>query len=53
MAIECSLTQVDAAIAAVNQALASGMDWEDLRRMIGDEKRAGNPGERLAELWCC
>ena len=41
--IEYNLADVDAAIAAVNSALASGMDWVALNKLIKDERRAGNP----------
>ncbi|KAL2651385.1 hypothetical protein R1flu_019513 [Riccia fluitans] len=41
--IEYNLDDVDAAISAVRTALASGMDWKDLGRMIKEEKKAGNP----------
>lgn len=41
--IEYNLDDVDAAIVAVRVALANGMDWEDLARMIKEEKKSGNP----------
>jgi hypothetical protein len=41
--IEYNLEAVDAAINAVREAVASGMDWRDLGRMIKEERRAGNP----------
>lgn len=41
--IEYNLGEVEAAIGAVQSALSTGMDWADLRRMIKDEKKAGNP----------
>ncbi|XP_058084254.1 uncharacterized protein LOC131231908 [Magnolia sinica] len=41
--IEYNLEDVDAAILAVRVALANGMDWEDLARMVKEEKKAGNP----------
>lgn len=41
--IELNLDAVDAALNAVREALAGGMDWNDLGRMIKDEKKAGNP----------
>nr|GMD52521.1 CTP synthase-like [Ipomoea batatas] len=34
---------VDAAILAVRVALAKGMSWEDLARMVKEEKKSGNP----------
>ncbi|KAL4420985.1 hypothetical protein ABPG77_001304 [Micractinium sp. CCAP 211/92] len=41
--IEYNLDAVDAALNAVREAVASGMDWRDLARMIKEERRAGNP----------
>ncbi|KAL5981602.1 hypothetical protein ACLOJK_015665 [Asimina triloba] len=41
--IEYNLEDVDAAILAVRVALANGMDWNDLARMVKEEKKAGNP----------
>ncbi|KAH9318701.1 hypothetical protein KI387_020470, partial [Taxus chinensis] len=41
--IEYNLEDVDAAILAVRAALASGMNWKDLARMVKEEKKAGNP----------
>eukprot|EP01018_Ginkgo_biloba_P036581 Gb_15415 [translate_table: standard] len=41
--IEYNLEDVDATILAVRAALASGMDWNDLTRMVKEEKKAGNP----------
>ncbi|XP_020582235.1 LOW QUALITY PROTEIN: nuclear export mediator factor NEMF homolog [Phalaenopsis equestris] len=41
--IEYNLEDVDAAILAVRVALAKGMSWDDLVRMVKEEKRAGNP----------
>ncbi|KAK1318279.1 hypothetical protein QJS10_CPB04g01045 [Acorus calamus] len=41
--IEYNLQDVDAAILAVRVALANGMDWEGLARMVKEEKKAGNP----------
>ncbi|PSC75362.1 nuclear export mediator factor Nemf-like isoform X1 [Micractinium conductrix] len=41
--IEYNLEAVDAALNAVREAVASGMDWADLARMIKAERRAGNP----------
>lgn len=34
---------MDAAINAVREALASGLDWRELGQMIKAERRAGNP----------
>lgn len=41
--IEYNLEDVDAAILAVRVALAKGMSWEDLARMVKEEKKLGNP----------
>ncbi|GJP46211.1 hypothetical protein CLOM_g5521 [Closterium sp. NIES-68] len=41
--IEQNLADVDAAILAVREALAGGMDWQDLAAMVKEERRAGNP----------
>lgn len=41
--IEYNLEDVDAAILAVRAALANGMDWVDLARMIKEERKSGNP----------
>ncbi|KAB5544616.1 hypothetical protein DKX38_012728 [Salix brachista] len=41
--IEYNLEDVNSAILAVRVALAKGMGWEDLARMVKDEKKAGNP----------
>ncbi|KAH7678565.1 Zinc finger CCHC-type protein [Dioscorea alata] len=41
--IEYNLEDVDAAILAVRVALANGMNWEDLARMVKEEKKSGNP----------
>ncbi|KAK9136631.1 hypothetical protein Sjap_007225 [Stephania japonica] len=41
--IEYNLEDVDAAILAVRVALANGMDWVDLARMVKEEKKSGNP----------
>lgn len=41
--IEYNLEDVDAAILAVRVALANGMSWDDLARMVKEEKRSGNP----------
>ena len=41
--IEYNLEAVDAAIDAVNMAIATGMDWRELENMIKEERRAGNP----------
>lgn len=41
--IEYNLEDVDAAILAVRVALANGMSWEDLARMVKEEKKSGNP----------
>lgn len=41
--IEYNLEDVDAAIIAVRVALANGMNWEDLARMVKEERKSGNP----------
>lgn len=41
--IEYNLEDVDAAILAVRVALANGMTWEDLARMVKEERKSGNP----------
>ncbi|KAE8685782.1 hypothetical protein F3Y22_tig00111092pilonHSYRG00037 [Hibiscus syriacus] len=41
--IEYNLEDVDAAILAVRVALAKVMSWEDLARMVKEEKKSGNP----------
>ncbi|KAE8077088.1 hypothetical protein FH972_015689 [Carpinus fangiana] len=41
--IEYNLEDVDAAILAVRVALAKGMNWEDLARMVKEERKSGNP----------
>ncbi|GMJ12314.1 embryo defective 1441 [Hibiscus trionum] len=41
--IEYNLEDVDAAILAVRVSLAKGMSWEDLARMVKEEKKSGNP----------
>lgn len=41
--IEYNLEDVDSAILAVRVALAKGMTWDDLTRMVKEEKKAGNP----------
>lgn len=41
--IEYNLEDVDAAILAVRVALANGMSWVDLGRMVKEEKKSGNP----------
>jgi len=47
--IEYNLASVDAAINAVNEAIASGFDWKELDQMIKSEQEAGNP---VAQLVC-
>ena len=34
---------VDAALAAVNAFLASGQSWDEIERVVDEERRAGNP----------
>ena len=40
--IEYNLEDVDAAILVVRVALAKGMNWDDLARMVKEEKKARN-----------
>ncbi|XP_047338273.1 ribosome quality control complex subunit NEMF isoform X2 [Impatiens glandulifera] len=47
--IEYNLEDVDAAIMAVRVALANGMNWEDLARMVKEEKKSGNPVAALID----
>ncbi|QHN86470.1 uncharacterized protein DS421_16g546570 [Arachis hypogaea] len=47
--IEYNLEDVDVAILAVRVALAKGMNWDDLSRMVKDEKKAGNPVASLID----
>lgn len=47
--IEYNLQDVDAAIMAVRAALANGMSWEDLARMVKEEKKSGNPVASLID----
>ncbi|KAJ4822904.1 hypothetical protein Tsubulata_037852 [Turnera subulata] len=47
--IEYNLEDVDAAILAVRVALAKGMSWEDLARMVKEEKKLGNPVAALID----
>lgn len=47
--IEYNLEEVDAAILAVRVALANGMSWEDLARMVKEEKKSGNPVASLID----
>lgn len=37
------MAEAEAVMNAVRAALAGGLDWADLARMIEEEKRAGNP----------
>ncbi|KAK8963687.1 hypothetical protein KSP40_PGU000723 [Platanthera guangdongensis] len=41
--IEYNLEDVDATILAVRVALANEMAWDDLERMVKEEKKSGNP----------
>ena len=41
--IEYNLEDVDAAILAVRVAVENGKSWEDLVRMVKEEKKSGNP----------
>ena len=42
-ALLASADDVEAALQAVNEALAAGTDWDDLERLIRDEAADGNP----------
>lgn len=41
--IEYNLEAVDGAIGAVRGALAGGLNWKELKRLVKGEKEAGNP----------
>ncbi|KAI8983879.1 fibronectin-binding protein A N-terminus-domain-containing protein [Pilobolus umbonatus] len=41
--IELNLNMVDAAITIIRNAVASQMDWQDLKDLVVEEKRKGNP----------
>ena len=45
--IEYNLEVVDNVLGAVNALLATGQSWDDISRVIEDEKRAGNPVAQL------
>ncbi|KAK9841572.1 hypothetical protein WJX74_008143 [Apatococcus lobatus] len=47
--IEYNLDAVDGAINAVRAALAQGLDWKELERLIETETRAGNPVAGMVE----
>ncbi|EPS59484.1 hypothetical protein M569_15323, partial [Genlisea aurea] len=47
--IEYNLEDVDSAILAVRVALANGMSWVDLDRMVKEEKKSGNPVASLID----
>ncbi|KAL9265588.1 Ribosome quality control complex subunit NEMF-like protein, partial [Drosera capensis] len=47
--IEYNLEDVDTAILAARVALAKGLSWEDLARMVKEEKKSGNPGAGLID----
>ncbi|XP_068333314.1 uncharacterized protein [Pyrus communis] len=47
--IEYNLDDVDAAIVAVRVALAKGTSWEDIARMVKEEKKYGNPVASLID----
>ena len=49
--IEYNLEKVDAVIAAVNALLRSGQSWDEIERIVDDERRAGNPVARLVRNW--
>lgn len=41
--IECNVEAVDGAINAVRAALAQGLNWQELKKLIKEEREAGNP----------
>jgi predicted ribosome quality control (RQC) complex YloA/Tae2 family protein len=41
-AIESNIVEVDAALKVVSSAIAAAVDWEDLGRMVENEKKNGN-----------
>ena len=45
--ISRNVKDVENVLNAVNDALVSGMAWDDLESMIGEEKRRGNPVAKL------
>lgn len=47
--IEYNLEAVDGAIAAVRSALAGGLNWKELKRLIKSEREAGNPVASLIQ----
>ena len=47
--IEQNVDAVDAALNAVKEALAAGLDWRELASMIKTEKKAGNPVAALVD----
>ncbi|KAJ1821675.1 hypothetical protein LPJ56_001171 [Coemansia sp. RSA 2599] len=49
--IEMNLEFVDQAITVIRQAVAAGMDWEELAELVRDQQDQGNPvAERIAKL---
>lgn len=42
-AIECNLDLIDSIIKTINSFLAAGTDWRDLKEMVTEEQRNGNP----------
>ena len=41
--LQCSLSEADAAMDSVREALAAGFSWGDLEEMIEEEKQSDNP----------
>ncbi|KAJ1817507.1 hypothetical protein LPJ56_004051, partial [Coemansia sp. RSA 2599] len=49
--IEMNLEFVDQAITIIRQAVAAGMDWEELAELVRDQQDQGNPvAERITKL---
>ncbi|KAJ2872579.1 hypothetical protein FB639_004328, partial [Coemansia asiatica] len=49
--IEMNLEFVDQAITVIRQAVAAGMDWEELAELVRDQKELGNPvAQRITGL---
>jgi predicted ribosome quality control (RQC) complex YloA/Tae2 family protein len=43
LAIESNIVEVDAALKVTQSAIAAAVDWDDLARMVEEEKKNGNP----------
>ncbi|KAJ2629453.1 hypothetical protein H4R22_003307 [Coemansia sp. RSA 1290] len=49
--IEMNLEFVDQAILIIRQAVAAGMDWQELDELVRDQREEGNPvAERIVQL---